>query len=102
MYKCKECGAIFEYPAEVVDKVPYGSGSADWVSYACPECGDDSFDDIDPCACCGEYEETNDFGLCKNCANELKEKLEIKWQEVQELCDEYGVDDYDVINEVFV
>ena len=73
MYKCKECGALFEQPKEIYDD-PSAAGvslpSGCYVYEECPDCGSDDFEKAVECDHCGEYH-TNDVALCDDCMKEL-------------------------------
>lgn len=82
MYKCKNCGYIFEEPTchEDFESIDVGCGRlivADLSYEECPHCKGE-FDDVYECECCGEYdfldnlEEYNGEWLCNRCVQELK------------------------------
>lgn len=46
MYKCDDCGRIFETPKTVHDQVPYGSGYVQGPAHCvCPYCNGD-YDEV--------------------------------------------------------
>lgn len=48
MYKCNNCGAIFEYPkCESEYRGEYWGTPAYEDMYYCPECGDDDYDEYE-------------------------------------------------------
>lgn len=98
MFRCKECGAVFESPRTICDKVPYGSTNVDLESYVCPNCGDDCYEAAKKCKNCGSGHFL-DGDLCEDCREELKYKLVMKWREVVDLCKEYGLDDAEIFDE---
>lgn len=71
MFKCKDCGHLFEYGEEKRWKEDHGE---DWS--ACPCCGGE-YDEIKSCKMCWSYEEMQvDGGLyCDDCIEKTKKKL---------------------------
>lgn len=67
MYKCFNCGAVFEDVITVTDERGAVSG--------CPQCGADDLAIVDQCPDCGAYYESGDLfgGLCLHC---LKERID--------------------------
>lgn len=65
MYKCEDCGKVFDEPArkEVCLELEYGvSDLFDNYHYdnvlCCPNCMSDQLKDLEHCECCGEYVES--------------------------------------------
>lgn len=76
MYKCGDCGAIFEEPRITIDKVPYGDAYVDYPSgEECPHCGSDFFDEVEKCKICGEYMDGH-YGLCEDCYAEVEKEMQ--------------------------
>ena len=66
MYKCRDCGEIFEIP-HIVKDYEFGADEP-----GCPYCGGD-FDHVQECEECGEvFEDSEMFnGYCRECALQL-------------------------------
>lgn len=79
MYICKECGEVFEEPVVITDD-PSPSGvslTAGAYKYeSCPYCKSDNLGEAEPCSCCGEYHDSDDGIICKECSDGIKEELE--------------------------
>ena len=74
MYKCTECGAIFEYPASWEESRGECFGFPAYETmYGCPKCRGD-FEEAKECEECGEwhFRDELDDGLCKSCQEERK------------------------------
>ena len=73
MYKCIECGAIFEEPKtwEEYRGEYWGCPCSETMS-GCPECRGD-YEEAVECTRCGEwcFEDELDDGLCEVCQDEL-------------------------------
>lgn len=69
MYKCNECGEIFEKPWERYEEETgaYDSG--------CIYCGSDYFEETYICTHCGDYGADEQNGLCEECKSALKEDI---------------------------
>lgn len=86
MYKCNECGRIFEKPWERYDEETgaYDSG--------CIYCSSDYFEETYICTHCGDYGADEQNGLCKECKAALKEDT---WKLIRQyagMCeDQYSV-----------
>lgn len=74
MFKCVECGKVFEEPKTYEEHHPYGMGYATESFACCPYC-ESNFEEAIQCECCGEWFLENDLekGICEECAeNEVK------------------------------
>ena len=45
MYKCRDCGQVFEEPARTVDKVEFWGMEVEMESFSCPCCEGDDYDE---------------------------------------------------------
>jgi hypothetical protein len=72
MYKCLECGAVFEEPKFYKESRPYGSGFAFEELSGCPSCGE-GFENAYKCDSCGEYFTRDEMidGVCKDCIEDV-------------------------------
>ena len=85
MFRCNDCGAVFEEPYEY--REPDVNYYADW----CPECHSDDITEVKECAICGElvpfYDLTID-GYCPACV----EKAAHRFDNFLESCEPYELD----------
>lgn len=93
MFRCKNCGSIFEEPVGFYDNVPYGEGSVECCTGSGSPCCGDSYEEVDMCAC-GEV--AFKHHLCKNCYNEVYAKIVDLQKKESEICKEYDITDYDL------
>jgi hypothetical protein len=72
MFKCLECGAVFDEPKTWGESRPYGEGCAYEAFSGCPSCGE-GFDEAFECDCCGEYFTKDEMidGVCKDCIEKV-------------------------------
>lgn len=77
MYKCCECGAIFEEGEEAVWEEDrgecFGFPCSETMS-GCPEC-QGGYEEVFECKECGEWffeDELNENGLCESCLEEME------------------------------
>lgn len=80
MYKCDDCGAVFEEPYEY--REPDVNFFADW----CPYCQSDAIFEVKECALCGELTAVFDMtidGFCPECV----EKAAHKYDEFLKSCE---------------
>lgn len=80
MYKCEDCGAVFEEPYEY--REPDVNFFADW----CPYCHSDDIVEVKECALCGELTAVYDLtidGFCPACV----EKAAHKYDEFLKSCE---------------
>lgn len=68
MFKCVECGDIFEEPRTYEEHHPYGMGYATESFACCPSC-EGAFKEAQLCKCCDEwfFEYELENGICENC-----------------------------------
>ena len=81
MFKCRECGYVFEEPGKYSEDMTPGGvcegGSVIQHQTACPLCGG-AYDEAVECGCCGEYyfdeelTDTTEFvnGGCGKCCDQ--------------------------------
>lgn len=76
MYKCDDCGCVFDEPGTYRETVEFISqyDTAEWEYPCCPRCCSYQFDDVWECKICGEYYhegetycETVDKCYCEEC-----------------------------------
>ena len=92
MYKCCECGEIFENPARSPMEEDTG-----YVEQSCPCCGSDDYEEVYACPVCGEYTSEYRGTLCKQCHEELiAEPLR---KTIRALV-EAGMDEYSAMDEI--
>ena len=82
MYKCFECGSVFEEPKKYSEDLTPGGTfeGGNFIKYytACPQCGGD-YDNAIECDYCGEfaflkYGEHKDGGFCcQGCLDDMEE-----------------------------
>lgn len=80
MYKCFDCGCIFEQPKTYVEDCTPGGvseGGSFLQKYdCCPEC-EGAFGSVEECVICGEWKYVdsgcydNDGFICENCNAEI-------------------------------
>ena len=61
MYKCKECGHLFEYGEQAVWHESHGEK---WQG--CPLCKG-NYEEVKICDVCDEYSSDISYGMCKKC-----------------------------------
>ena len=85
MYKCRECGTIFEEPEITREKVGEIGCQPAYMEYGvCPNCKEDGyFEEVQQCEMCGEYDDLED-GFCKECINETRQEFMAIWDEFSE------------------
>lgn len=78
MYRCKDCGEIFDDPATQYEYHPYGMGYAHEEWAVCPCCRDTDFEEVEECERCGEVFPVDELcdGLCDTCYDEVEEENE--------------------------
>lgn len=77
MYKCLNCGSVFDEPIAIYEREPYGNSYAEYHSDdICPYCKGD-IDTAEKCEICGEYYAESDIynGVCIECIKIDCEKL---------------------------
>lgn len=79
MYKCDDCGCVFDEPGTYSETVCVISeyNTAEWEYLCCPRCNSYQFDDVWECKICGEYYhegetycEDGDKCYCEECVIE--------------------------------
>ena len=75
MFKCTECGCVFEEGEEATweeSRGEFWGVSCSETMSGCPECQGD-YEEAFECKGCGEYffEDELDDGLCESCQDEL-------------------------------
>lgn len=68
MFKCYECGAVFDEPHIIREYVPTDRGDELYTTAECPHCGE-AFGDANLCQC-GEYKFEDEI-LCEKCRKGL-------------------------------
>ena len=70
MYKCKQCERLFDTPETVAIRTGvFSEGRAEEFEVGiCPNCGSETYENVYPCECCGEYTE-DDF--CDDCIEDM-------------------------------
>ena len=86
MYKCRECGTLFEEPTTSKEGLGFVGGDYATLSVdCCPECGADGyFDEIEKCIICNEYSETLKDGFCDDCLNKVRKDFMSFWEDFTE------------------
>ena len=69
MYRCIECGNLFENGEEK----RYNPGTGEEFK-ACPVCKGD-YIEVKPCKICGTYEHNQDELYCEDCKSKVKNKF---------------------------
>lgn len=96
MYKCYDCGGLFDESKTEHDKVQYGEEYVDGPGYeVCPFCGG-NFEEAKRCAECGEYFIDGNYKeFCDDCAKEIKQRF------LSVLHNEFTPDEVNLLNELF-
>ena len=68
MWKCENCGSVFEEFDRVRDP------EVGWLN-CCPHCECDGVFAVFECEVCGEYAEDTTHGACPECYEKIKEKV---------------------------
>lgn len=76
MFRCQDCGALFEVPAEELEFHPEIDGEFYERYSVCPDCGCGAISEVDKCAICGEYCQNDTHRFCEECIATFK-----KWRE---------------------
>lgn len=75
MYKCETCGAVFESPDAVSERIgEYGGMPAYRDVCICPQCHCDEFEEARKCEICGEWksEDEMECDVCYDCMDKHK------------------------------
>lgn len=78
MYKCVECGHLFEEGEEAKWSEDRGEcwGAPCYQEMSgCPAC-EGAYEEAYPCKMCGSYEDVTDIKYCEECITEVKKKFE--------------------------
>jgi hypothetical protein len=81
MFKCEECGCVFEKPKKKTEKVGEHFGFPAYEESLVSSCCEEGYIEVKECKICGEYSE-NDF--CKDCEIKVKKKFDSFMQEFTE------------------
>ena len=73
MFKCENCGEIFEECDTHYEYHPYGDGYASEEWSCCPYCRDTDIVEVYECEGCGEYFASLTDDLCDECYKEEDE-----------------------------
>ena len=72
MYKCEDCGYIFDEPREYSDmENEYGCNGLTWSG--CPKCAG-NYEEVKKCDYCGKWIPLNEFA-CDHCQQILQKRL---------------------------
>lgn len=84
MYKCLNCGAVFDYPDYEDDFTSeyFGRSVTHHIS-VCPECRSDELDTAERCQLCGEYH-SGESDYCADCVDLIKDYFDSVIAEVSE------------------
>lgn len=84
MYKCLNCGAVFDYPDYEDDFTSeyFGKSVTHHIS-VCPECRSDELDTAERCQLCGEYH-SGESDYCADCVDLIKDYFDSVIAEVSE------------------
>lgn len=93
MYRCEDCGEIFETPYE------YEERDVGYAADLCPHCRSDAIEEVKKCKFCGEYHSyLNIDGFCKSCVENTRRKFNL-WlrnkfedEELQILKEEFDIE----------
>ena len=69
MYKCEECGNVFEEGEQAVWREDHGEQFS-----GCPICKE-TYREIEPCKICGSYNHDFDESFCDDCKDDFKINL---------------------------
>ena len=69
MFKCAECGHIFEQGEEKTWTESYGEELC-----GCPIC-EGGFKEIEPCILCGSYNHDFDSNYCDKCKDDVRNRM---------------------------
>lgn len=94
MFKCKDCGHLFEDGEQkvIVERHGFDYGDGEVFSY-CPRCEGD-YDEVEPCAICGSYEDVED-GYCDNC------RIQVQKTFSQLLNEHFSVEERELLNIIY-
>lgn len=94
MYRCEECGEIFEEPRK------YEERDVGYEALLCPYCDCDTIEEVRECKYCGEYKSYLDIdGYCNDCIGNTRRKFNLflrsrfEEEELQILKTEFNVEE---------
>jgi RecJ-like exonuclease len=79
MYKCDDCGHIFEDGEEQIVRENHGEcfGFPAYESYgACPMCGG-TFEEVKPCKICGTFKLKKHSEYCNACIKDIQRRVDV-------------------------
>ena len=97
MYKCCDCGHIFEDGEEkkISECVGEYGGSPAYEEYtACPVCNG-SYEEIKPCKICGSYDHDYDEDFCELCKKDVLKRFQ------NFVNNEFGEEEKELLNELY-
>lgn len=95
MYKCLECGAIFEEGSEAVWQETHGLDTPPYETLSgCPICKG-AYEEAPECKLCGNYKNVDNESYCEECKNDIKERF----QRILHL--EFDKDEIELLNVVY-
>lgn len=97
MYKCTDCGHLFENGEQKTIKENRGEfwGSPAYEEIAvCPLCGGD-YEEIEPCKICGGYESLETYEeVCENCKRDILKRYK------DLICSNFSEDEKEILEEL--
>lgn len=74
MYKCMDCGLVFDEPMERREKVHTQVEPEIYVEYVCPDCLNTEIAEADLCPECGSAKYKDEI-LCRDCREDLLDRV---------------------------
>lgn len=77
MFKCEECGHLFEEGEQeiIIERHGFDYGDGEVFSY-CPRCGG-TYEEVKACKICGSYEDMKPGeDYCQDCKSEVRKTFE--------------------------
>lgn len=76
MYKCLDCGHLFEEGEQATREETHGFDTPPYEEFTgCPIC-DGDYEEIKPCKICGSYEHDFDEDYCKSCKIDVQKRFQ--------------------------
>lgn len=95
MYRCLECGNLFEDGEEVVWEETHGLDSPPYEKWSgCPLCKG-GYKTINPCKICGSYNHDPAEDYCNQCKKDVKKRFADFIEE------EFTEEERDLLNELY-
>ena len=97
MYRCAECGHLFEEGEQHTRREFLGEcfGVPAYDEFeVCPICGAD-FDEVRPCKICGAYNHDAEEDYCDNCKEEVKKRFD------KLVSDNFSEDERNLLNDLY-